>query len=67
MLGVVALNKALDIAESEGLDLVEVSPNASPPVCKILDHGKYKFITQKKAAEARKKLKNSIVWWGFKP
>merc|ERR1712078_633878 len=47
----------LDMAESAGLDLVEVSPNAKPPVCKILDHGKFKFEAQKKAAKARKKQK----------
>ena len=57
MLGVVKLHKALEIAESVGLDLVEVSPNAKPPVCKILDHGKFKFEAQKKAAKARKKQK----------
>ena len=57
MVGVVKLNKALEIAESVGLDLVEVSPNAKPPVCKILDHGKYKFEAQKKAAKAKKKQK----------
>ena len=61
MLGVVPLSSALDLAEKEGLDLVEVSPNATPPVCKILDHGKYKFMTQKKAAEARKKQKTIDV------
>ena len=57
MLGVVKLHKALQIAESAGLDLVEVSPNAKPPVCKILDHGKFKFEAQKKAAKAKKKQK----------
>ena len=57
MLGVVKLHKALEIAESAGLDLVEVSPNAKPPVCKILDHGKFKFEAQKKAAKAGKKQK----------
>lgn len=57
MLGVVKLHRALEIAESAGLDLVEVSPNAKPPVCKILDHGKFKFDAQKKAAKARKKQK----------
>lgn len=45
------------MAEEAGLDLVEVSPNAEPPVCKILDYGKYKYEQQKKAAEARKKQK----------
>jgi translation initiation factor IF-3 len=57
MLGVVKLNKALEMAEKVGLDLVEVSPHAKPPVCKILDYGKYKFEAQKKAAKARKKQK----------
>ena len=57
MLGVVKLHKALEIAENAGLDLVEGSPNAKPPVCKILDHGKFKFEAQKKAAKARKKQK----------
>ena len=57
MIGVVKLNKALEMAESVGLDLVEVSPNAKPPVCKILDYGKFKFEAQKKAAKARKKQK----------
>ena len=45
------------MAEEAGLDLVEISPDASPPVCKILDYGKFKFQEQKKAAEARKKQK----------
>ena len=45
------------MAEEAGLDLVEVSPNANPPVCKILDYGKYKYEAQKKANEARKKQK----------
>ena len=49
MLGVVKLNKALEIAETVGLDLVEVSPHAKPPVCKILDYGKFKFEAQKKS------------------
>ena len=57
MLGVIKLNKALEMAETVGLDLVEVSPYAKPPVCKILDYGKYKFEAQKKAAKARKKQK----------
>ena len=51
------IDAALDAAADAGLDLVEVSPNANPPVCKILDYGKYKFQAQKKAAEARKKQK----------
>ena len=57
MIGVVKLNKAIEMAEQAGLDLVEVSPNAKPPVCKILDYGKFKFEAQKKAAKARKKQK----------
>ncbi|MDP2620969.1 MAG: translation initiation factor IF-3 [Hyphomicrobiales bacterium] len=55
--GAVDLQDALDRAGEAGLDLVEISPNAEPPVCKILDYGKYKFQAQKKAAEARKKQK----------
>jgi translation initiation factor IF-3 len=55
--GVLSTREALDIAEEVGLDLVEVSPNEKPPVCKILDYGKYKFQAQKKAAEAKKKQK----------
>ena len=45
------------MSEEEGLDLVEIVPNANPPVCKILDYGKYRFTEQKKAAEARKRQK----------
>ncbi|AZL15317.1 translation initiation factor IF-3 [Rickettsiales endosymbiont of Stachyamoeba lipophora] len=55
MLGVVPLREALNLAEQAGLDLVEVSPNAEPPVCKIIDFGKYKYELQKKAHEAKKK------------
>lgn len=57
MLGVVDLSRALTLAEEAGLDLVEVSPNAEPPVCKIFDHGKFKYEAQKKANAARKKQK----------
>ncbi len=57
MVGVVTRDHALRMAEEAGLDLVEVSPNAEPPVCKILDYGKYKFEAQKKKNEARKKQK----------
>lgn len=49
--------EAMVLAEEAGLDLVEISPNTDPPVCKILDYGKYKYEQQKKAAEARKKQK----------
>jgi translation initiation factor IF-3 len=55
--GVVPTHEAIRIAEESGLDLVEVSPNAQPPVCKILDYGKFKYQAQKKAAEARKNQK----------
>ncbi|WP_093393971.1 translation initiation factor IF-3 [Thermodesulforhabdus norvegica] len=54
-LGIVPLSQALQIAEEEGLDLVEVAPQADPPVCKIMDYGKYKYQLSKKSQEARKK------------
>jgi len=57
MVGVVAVREAIQMAEEVGLDLIEVSPNAEPPVCKIADYGKYKYEAQKKANEARKKQK----------
>ncbi|MFZ4530747.1 MAG: translation initiation factor IF-3 [Alsobacter sp.] len=59
--GVMSFFDALKAAEEAGLDLVEIAPNAAPPVCKILDYGKYKFNEQKKAAEARKKQKTVEV------
>jgi translation initiation factor IF-3 len=59
--GVVQFPDALRMAEEAGLDLVEISPNSTPPVCKILDYGKYRFLEQKKAAEARKKQKTVEV------
>lgn len=49
--------RALELAEQAGLDLVEISPTAEPPVCKIMDFGKFKYETQKREAEARKKQK----------
>jgi translation initiation factor IF-3 len=55
--GVVNLADAQRLAEESGLDLVEIVPNASPPVCKILDFGKYRFLEQKKSAEQRKRQK----------
>ena len=55
--GNVSVADALQLAQEAGLDLVEISPNATPPVCKLLDFGKYKYQEQKKAAEARKKQK----------
>ena len=57
MIGVMSAREALIRAYDLGLDLVEISPNAVPPVCKILDYGKYKYEQQKKANEARKKQK----------
>jgi len=56
-LGTLAINEAIDIAKQEGLDLIEISPNANPPVCKIIDIGKYKYDLQKKANKAKKKQK----------
>jgi len=55
--GVVTPAHAISMAEEVGLDVVEISPNANPPVCKIMDVGKFKYETQKKAAEAKKKQK----------
>ena len=61
MLGVLQIEEALRMASDQGLDLVEVSPKANPPVCKIIDYGKYKYRVQKKQAEARKKQKTFEV------
>ena len=55
--GVVSPSEAMDMAAEVGLDLVEISPNARPPVCKIMDFGKFKYEQQKKANEAKKKQK----------
>jgi translation initiation factor IF-3 len=60
MAGVVSKQEAIDRAVNAGLDLVAISPNADPPVCKILDYGKYKYEAQKKKNEAKKK-QNVIV------
>ena len=60
-LGILDTREALAKAEDFGLDLVEVQPNAEPPVCKILDYGKYKYEAQKRANEARKKQKTIEV------
>lgn len=57
MLGVMATRAAIERAQESGLDLVEVSPNAEPPVCKILDYGKFRYQQQKKKNEAKKKQK----------
>ena len=57
-IGVLPLNKAIEMAKDEGLDLIEISPNANPPVCKIMDMGKYKYDLKKKANVAKKKTKS---------
>lgn len=56
-LGILSIGEAMDKASTLGLDLVELQPNSEPPVCKILDYGKYKYQAQKRANEARKKQK----------
>ena len=56
-LGTMPLNKAIELAKQEDLDLIEISPNTNPPVCKIMDMGKYKYDLQKKANQAKKKQK----------
>ncbi len=57
MIGVLSRDEALAMAEKEGLDLVEIQPQADPPVCKVMNFGKFKFEQQKKANEAKKKTK----------
>jgi len=61
MAGIYGVKQAIEKAMAAGLDLVEISPNAEPPVCKILDYGKYKYELQKKANEAKKKQKTVEV------
>jgi len=56
-LGVLNTNEAISMAKNQGLDLIEIAPNANPPVCKIMDMGKYKYDLQKKANQAKKKQK----------
>ena len=56
-LGVISTNEAISMARNQGLDLIEIAPNAKPPVCKIMDMGKYKYDAQKKANLVRKKQK----------
>ena len=56
-LGILSTNEAISIAKNQGLDLIEISPNAKPPVCKIMDMGKFKYDAQKKANLAKKKQK----------
>ena len=55
MVGIISRNEALSLADERGLDLVNVSPNANPPVCKLLDYGKYRYEQQKREKEAKKK------------
>ena len=61
MLGVMPTEKAMELAAEKKLDLVNISPNAKPPVCKILDYGKYRYELQKKEKEAKKKQKTTQV------
>ncbi len=56
-LGILSTNEAISMAKKEGLDLIEIAPNANPPVCKIMDMGKFKYDAQKKANLAKKKQK----------
>ena len=58
-LGILPVHEALRVAQDEGMDLVEVAPNSDPPVCRIMDYGKFKYETSKKVQEARKKGKAS--------
>ena len=60
-LGVLPIQKAIEAAKEEGLDLIEISPNANPPVCKIMDMGKYKYDMQKKANKAKKNQKIAVL------
>ncbi len=61
MLGVMGMDQALSIAKSRSLDLVEISPDAAPPVCKIMDFARFKYEEKKKSTEAKKKQKTLIV------
>ena len=58
-LGVMNTSRAIAMAKEEGLDLIEIAPNANPPVCKIIDMGKYKYEAQKKANKAKKRQKKN--------
>ncbi|MBP6534699.1 MAG: translation initiation factor IF-3, partial [Arenimonas sp.] len=57
MVGVLSRDEALALAEESGMDLVEIQPNQDPPVCRVMDYGKFRFELQKKAAAAKKKQK----------
>ena len=61
MVGIISVEEGIELAYEAGLDLVEISPNAEPPVCKVLDYGKYKYEEQKRKNEARKKQKTIDV------
>ncbi len=59
--GIIKLEEAIGLAEDKGLDLVEVAPNSNPPVCRIMDYGKYKYIQAQKAKKARKKQTTIVI------
>lgn len=61
MQGIVGIREALELAQRAGLDLVEISPSAEPPVCKILDFGKFKYESKKRAQDAKKKQKTIAI------
>jgi translation initiation factor IF-3 len=61
MVGIVSVKEGVRAAEEAGLDLVEISPHAEPPVCKVMDYGKYKYEAQKRAADQRKKQKVVVI------
>ena len=60
-LGVLNTNEAISMAKNQGLDLIEIAPNTNPPVCKIMDMGKYKYDMQKKANKAKKNQKIAVL------
>ena len=59
-LGILKTNEAISKAKNQGLDLIEIAPNANPPVCKIMDMGKFKYDAQKKSKPGKKETKNHI-------
>ena len=59
--GILSINEAIALANEKGLELVEISPNATPPVCKIMDYGKFKYEKTKKEKENKKKQKNVVI------
>ena len=60
-LGVISTNEAISMARNQGLDLIEIAPNAKPPVCKVMNYGKFRFEQNKKAQQAKKKQKQLQV------